>query len=109
MIKEYFEELKKFNLIYSDQKYVYLQKYGEVIDEEMKSAVEKVNNFYSEKKKSYDNDEYYDNYNNQNKFKTDYQNKILKISFVGDRNMPNNFMPFTNSKAGGNFINMMGK
>ena len=109
LIKEYFEELKKFNLIYSDQKYVYLQKYGEVIDEEMKSAVEKVNNFYSEKKKSYDNDEYYDNYNNQNKFKSDYQNKILKISFVGDRNMPNNFMPFTNSKAGGNFINMMGK
>jgi len=108
LIKEYFEELKKCKLTFSEQKYSYLKKYIEIIENEIKNAEEKVNNYYSKVKKPYN---YYKSDNKDKNFANinniENQNRLLKINIVGDKNIVNNYMPF-NSKVGGGFINLMG-
>ena len=108
LIKEYFEELKKCKLTFSEQKYSYLKRYIEIIENEIKNAEEKVNNYYSKVKKPYN---YYKSDNKDKNFANinniENQNRLLKINIVGDKNIVNNYMPF-NSKVGGGFINLMG-
>ena len=103
LINEYFEILKNCNLTFSEQKYSYLEKYGEIIKNEMKMAEKIINDYYKNKKS-------YDNINSDSKGNSiDNQNRILKINFVGDNNIRNTFKPFTNSRGDGGFINLMGK
>ena len=104
LINEYFEELKKCKLFISEQKFLYLKKYWEIIENDIILTKDKVNSFYSKKKITYNN-----NYKVQN----DYDNNNLKtfsdVNTVEENNIVNNYMPFTNSISGGGFINLMGK
>ena len=91
IIKEYHEELKKCKLIFEEQKYKALVKYGEIIESGIIEIEKKVKKYYNENKKKYKEEK-----------------KILQINFVGDRNESNSFMPFSDTKNWGNFRNMMG-
>ena len=98
IIKEYFEELKKCKLIFSDQKCDILKKYGENIENDLKKAEDRVNRFYSNKNK-----------NDSNNNKSENKNKVLKINVIGENPSTfSNFIPFSNLNNN-NFRNLMGK
>ena len=104
LIKEYFEELKNHKINYPEEQFESLEKYGKIIDNEIKDAEKQILDYFSlnnkkkiEKETNSDNDSENDNYRNNS--------NILKINFVGENN---NYNPFTNQKFGG-FVNLMGK
>ena len=101
IIKEYHEELKKCKLIFEEQKYKALVKYGEIIESGIIEIEKKVKKYYNENKKKYKKDD-----DDEKKYKE--EKKVLQINFVGDRNESNSFMPFSDTKNWGNFRNMMG-
>ena len=107
LFREYFEELKKCKLIFSEQKYEILKKYGEFIEKELNNLEERLSVIYP-KKNSFDNNDY-NNYNNNYYNNNENENKILKINVVKEQNKINNYIPFSNSRSSFNFINLMGK
>ena len=103
LIKEYFEELNNCRLTYSEQKYKSLKNYGEIIENEIKNSEDIIRDSYDKiKKKKYEKKEDNDDFNNRS---TD--DNLLRINFIGDNK--NNFMPFTNSRISGGFINLLKK
>ena len=91
LIKEYFEELQKCNMLFSQQKYNVLKNFAETIEKEIKITEEKVLGYFS-------NLNSFENSNNN-------QNRAMKIN-NNDKNLGNNFNIRFNE--GNHFKNLMG-
>ena len=92
LIKEYFQELQKCNMLFSQQKLNILKNYGETIEKELRITEEKVLGYFSN----------FNNFVNSN----NNQNRITKIKEnenYGNNNLNNRF------NEENNFVNLMGK
>ena len=101
LIKEFFEELQKCNMIFSQQKLKSLKYFAEKIEQDLETTEDKVDKYFTD----YNNFEYSNSNNNE-------QKKILKVNVVEEKNnneFDNN--RFNNRRNYGNnkFINLMGK
>ena len=99
LIKEFFEELQKCNMLFSHEKCKILKNFGDTIEKEIKITENKVIAYYSESN-SFDNSNYGSNNNN----------RILKVN-INDKSMDNN-NNIENIFGGGNnkhFSNLMKK
>ena len=99
LIKEFFEELQKCNMLFSPQKYDVLKNFGETIEKEIKITEDKVIKYYMD----YNN---FDNNSNNNN-----QNRSLKVNIFNDNNNYNNNNENQFNKRNvdnKNFINLFG-
>jgi hypothetical protein len=97
LIKEYFEELQKCNMLFSQQKFNILKNFAEIIEREIKVTEEKVLNYCS----------------NTNSFDNSNNNERGRVMIINDKNndyIRNNFDNSNNQfREDSNFINLMGK
>ena len=79
LIKEYFEELQKCNMIFGQQKFNILKNFAEIIDKEIKITEEKVLGYFSNTNTSFDNSN-----NNQNRILKFNDNKSYENNNFGN-------------------------
>ena len=101
LIKEFFEELQKCNMIFSQQKLKSLKYFAEKIEEDLETTENNLDKYFTD----YNDFEYSNSNNNE-------QKKILKVNVVEEKNnneFDNNRFNNRRNYGNNNFINLMGK
>ena len=101
LIKEFFEELQKCNMIFSQQKLKSLKYFAEKIEEDLETTENNLDKYFTD----YNDFEYSNSNNNE-------QKKILKVNVVEEKNnneFDNNRFNNRRNDGNNNFINLMGK